>query len=116
MRKKKWFATCAMAFAVMTFSSSCSGIGGDLLVKPAKAESLEYTAYNEESFLSFKSQAEQFSAKLASGIYQRSEKDDNLSVAPNSVFMALSLVAECAGGTTKSELLNALGVSEDAIK
>ena len=98
------------------FLTSCSGIGGDLLVKPAKAEGLEYTAYNEEGFLEFQSQAEQFSAKLASGIYQRSEKDDNLAVAPNSVFMALSLVAECAGGTTKSELLTALGVSESAIK
>ena len=116
MRKKKWLALSALLGATTILLTSCSGLGGDLLVKPAKAESLEYTAYTEDGFVAFKSQAEQFSAKLASGIYQRSEKEENLAVAPNSVFMALSLVSECAGGETKTELLNALGVSESAIE
>lgn len=116
MRKSKWLALSAILSATTVFLTSCAGVGGSLLCKPAKAESLEYTAYTEKDFLAFQSVAEQFSAKLASGIYKRSDKDDNLAVAPNSVFMALSLVAECAGGTTKSELLQALGVSENAIK
>lgn len=116
MSKNKCFGLGACACALTVFLTGCTGIGGDLLVKPANAEVLHYTAHTEEGFVAFKSQAEQFAAKLAAGIYKRSDMDDNLSVAPNSVFMALALVSECAGGDTKTELLNALGVSESQIK
>lgn len=116
MRKKKIFSIIACVCSLTTFFGSCSSIGGDLLAKPAKAETLSYNEQKEENFNAFKDKAEKFSAKLAEGIYRRSDKDDNLSVAPMSVFMALSLVSECASGATKTEILDALGVSQTAIE
>ena len=116
MRKRKSISILACVCASATFLSGCSVLGGNLLAKPATAEELSYTEYQEENFVVFKEKAEQFSASLTSEMYARSDKDDNLSVAPMSVFMALSIVAECATGDTKAELLNALGVSENAIE
>ncbi|MBR2341195.1 MAG: hypothetical protein IKA72_02135 [Clostridia bacterium] len=116
MRKKKVIAITACLCAITTFLGSCSRLGGDLLVKPASAERLSIKEYSEENFVAFKNKAEQFSAKFAFETYARSDRDDNLSVAPMSVFMALSLVSECASGDTKTELLNALGVSDSELK
>ena len=115
MRKGKVLSLIACACALTTFLSGCVGVGGSLLAKPARAEELHYSEYKQEEFVAFKVIAEEFSAKLVEGIYKRSDKDDNLSVAPMSVFMALLLVSECASGDTKTEILNALGVSENAI-
>lgn len=116
MRKKQGLAITACVCAITTLFSGCVTIGGELLVKPAKAESLNYTEYKEEEFLTFKTRAEEFCAKLVEGIYARSDKKENLSVAPMSVFMGLSLLSNCASGDTKTELLNALGVGETAIE
>lgn len=116
MRKNKWLSSVACVCAATTLLSGCAAVGGDLLVKPARAEELSYNEYREENFLGFKGKAEEFSAKLTSEIYARSDKDNNLSVAPMSVFMALSLVSECASGDTKTELLNALGVTQSQIE
>ena len=116
MRKKKLLAITAFLCAATTLLSGCSSIGGSLLARPARAEKLSYNEQREENFSLFKDKAEQFSAKFAAEIYARSNKDENLSVAPMSVFMALSLLSECASGQTKSEILNALGVSQNAIE
>ena len=115
MRKKIGLVLTACVCAVTTFLTGCVGVGGSLLAKPVKAEGLHYTEHTKEEFVAFKSLAENFSAKLVAGMYNRSDKDDNLSVAPMSVFMGLSLLSKCASGDTKTELLNALGVSENAI-
>ena len=116
MRKRKNVSILACVCASMTFLSGCSVLGGNLLAKPATAEELSYTEYREENFVAFKDKAEQFSARLTSEMYARSNKDDNLSVAPMSVFMALALVSECASGETKTEILSALGLSKTAIE
>ena len=115
MRKSKAFSLIACVCSVTTFLTGCVSIGGTLLAQPASAEELHYTEYKQEGFIDFRTLAEEFSAKLVEGIYRRSDKDDNLSVAPMSVFMGLSLLSQCASGDTKTEILNALGVSENAI-
>ena len=115
MRKSKAFSLIACVCSVTTFLTGCVSLGGTLLAQPASAEELHYTEYKQEGFIDFRTLAEEFSAKLVEGIYRRSDKDDNLSVAPMSVFMGLSLLSQCASGDTKTEILNALGVSENAI-
>ena len=99
-------AVCAFAF------SACSGGGkSTLLGEPVNAEPLSYSERQTESFTAFKEKTEDFAARFAASIYGEYEDTQNFAVSPVSVFMALSLAAECAGGDTRGEILSALGVS-----
>lgn len=82
-----------------------------VLGKPAAATSLSYEERKNAQFTEFKSAVENFSASFAEYAYAAYDKDENFAVSPVSVYMALSLAAECAQGETRSQLLNALGVS-----
>ena len=104
-------ALCALSF------TACSGGKSTELGKPAKAEPLSYgNELYTESFTAFKGKAEDFATRFASGVYEDYEKNDNFTVSPVSVFTALSLAAECAGGDTRGEILSALGVTYDELQ
>lgn len=103
-------AVCAMSF------TACSGGKSTLLGKPADAKPLDYSERYTEEFTAFKDKAELFAARLATGVYEDYEDSENFAVSPVSVFMALSLAAECAGGDTRGEILSALGVSYDELQ
>ncbi len=104
-------AVCALSF------TACSGGKCTELGKPAKAEPLTYgNELYTESFTAFKGKAEDFATRFATGVYEDYEENKNFAVSPVSVFMALSLAAECAGGDTRGEILSALGVSYDELQ
>ena len=102
-------ALCALSF------TACSGGKSTLLGKPAKAEPLSYSESHTEVFTAFKDKADSFAAKFATAAYEDNKKDANFTVSPISVFMALSLAAQCAGGDTRGEILSALGTSYDEL-
>lgn len=112
---QKAIACCLGVIATILFCS-CGYFGAKELSVPAKAERLDYKERKEENYLAFKQATDEFSAKLTEGVYKISEKDENLAIAPLSVYMALALATECADGDTRTELLSALGVSYEMLK
>lgn len=108
----KKFFKCAGAEICNAGLAACNDEGeSTLLALPASAAWLSYTQQREEGYKAFLEATNAFAAKLASAAYADYEENNNLAVSPVSAYMALSLAAECAGGETRAELLNALGVS-----
>lgn len=96
--------------------TACNNNGkSTLLGSPAEATRLDYTQQQEEGFKNLLEATDVFAAELASAAYADYEEGNNFAVSPISVYMALSLAAECAGGETRAELLNALGVSYEQL-
>lgn len=116
MKLLKTLTACICAGLTAISFCSCGFIGAKELVSPEKAVELSYTERKEEGYLSFKQGTDKFSAKFTENVYKTADKDDNFTVAPLSVYMALSLVTECAGGDTRKEILDVLGVSYDELK
>ncbi|MCD8373141.1 MAG: hypothetical protein LUD27_07570 [Clostridia bacterium] len=90
--------------------------GATQLGKAAAAEALTYTEHYSYDYGDLSEGAEAFAAKFASSVFSSLEDDSqNMAVSPLSVYMALSLAAQCAGGNTQSELLSILGVSYEQL-
>ncbi|MBQ3656943.1 MAG: hypothetical protein II956_08890 [Bacteroidales bacterium] len=66
-----------------------------------------------ESYNDFVVKVEKFSNKIATKI--GCQQSGNTAVSPLSVFMAMSMAAECAGGETRQEILNTLGISYEEL-
>lgn len=118
MRKvnlKKWFACVLGGVTALSFSS-CALFSAKLLAEPKEAAAFDYSERKDEGYQFLAAKADDFAAGFASNAYAAYTDDDNFAVAPVSVFMALSLAAECAGGNTRAEILSALGVSYDELK
>lgn len=107
-------------FAKIAFTTVCAGalalsLGGcdagkcTNLGKPVKASAFDYSEYGNDGYIGLKNKSNDFAYKLSADVYG-SNSAENFSVAPISVFSALSLAAECAGGETRNELLSALNV------
>lgn len=105
---------CALCFAACG-SPKASGKSTQL-GKPKTATPLSYEEYENDGFLKFKDKTEQFAAKFAAAVYEGYQSEENFTVSPVSVFMALSLAAECTNGDTRDELLSALGVSYEELQ
>lgn len=101
-------AVCALSF------TACSG-KSTLLGKPAKATALSYSERYTAEFTAFKDKTEDFAARFAASVYEDYAENKNFAVSPVSVFMALSLAAECANGDSRAEILSALGVSYEEL-
>lgn len=80
-----------------------------LLAAPSAASSLSYEQNNDPDFVAFKAGVESFAAKFSEVTYG----GESYAVSPVSVYMALALSAQCAAGSTKAELLDALGATEN---
>lgn len=92
-------------------------IDATLLKEPAQATALAYKdAKNDENLIAFRQKAETFAAEFSANVYAEQTKKTNYTVSPVSVFMALSLAAECAEGETRSQILSALGVSHEELQ
>lgn len=112
---KTFTAVCCAALCV--FSLPACNLGrSKLLGKPAKFTSLTYEEKNTEGFALFKDRVEAFACDFAESAYASRKDESNLAVSPVSVYMALSLAAECAGGQTREEILSALGVTHAQLK
>ena len=82
-----------------------------LLGAPAEVKFLDYSERQGEEFVEFKKGVESFASSFAEYAFADYEKQNNFAVSPISVYMALSLAAECANGETRNEILNALGTT-----
>jgi len=90
--------------------SSCSVGKASLLREPIVVSAAE----NKDEYKEILSPLKTFAARL--GEECLSTVDENAVISPVSVYMALALASGCAGGNTKSELLNVLGADEDSLK
>lgn len=103
-------AACALTLPACNIGKSTQ------LGKPALAEYPDYKEIVDDGFVSFRKKVDEFSSALAPSIYKTREGEGNFAVSPVSVYMALSLAAECADGETRTEVLNALGVSYEQLR
>lgn len=122
MNKKRFIATMVAAF--LTFSAtSCSFIeqvqtwtdGADELCSPAKATALSYMDYKQKPLIHIRDKANLFGARFSAEAFldytAEKQETENFVVSPISVFMALSLAAECSNGNTRAQILEALDLS-----
>lgn len=84
------------------------------LGKPKATVSLSYEQRTDKDFLAYVDSIDGFSSKLAAEAVKAST-EENFSVSPISAYMALALAAECAGGDTKAEILQALNTDYTAL-
>lgn len=103
-------AVCAVSLA------ACSAGKSTRIGKPAEKITLTYEQRTSDSLNAFRAKAENFAADFAAYAYDTRKDESNFAVSPVSVYMALSLAAECADGTTRGEILNALGVTHSELK
>ena len=118
MMKNTKKQTLAIILGVISALSAigCTPSKSTLLKAPAAVNKLSLSENNEEAFVSFKKSFDNFSALLSEKVYQTSNQSNNFTMSPISVFMALSLAAECADGNTRSQILSALGVNYESLK
>ncbi len=110
MKLLKPFAAAACA-ALCAFSlTACNAGKSTLLGEPQKTAPVSWEQITSDGFGQFKAKAERFAADFASYAYA-DKTGDNIAVSPVSVYMALSLAAECADGDTRAQILDALGVT-----
>lgn len=119
MKKFVNFALAVMGVGAvaLSFAGCNSSDTGKCVVlgKPVAAQQFDYAERKDEGFIAIKQKAANFAYKFSAAAYSNSEEDGNFSVAPVSVFSALSLAAECAGGETRGELLAALDVDYNGL-
>lgn len=107
-------AVCAISLCACNHKKEEAGESVNL-GKPAVATRItdeERTA----SFKAFTDKTEDFASAFAEYAYTAYGGSDNFAVSPASVYMALSLAAECANGGTREEILSALGVTYGQLK
>ena len=73
-----------------------------------------YDYYNDDGFVSFRNKMKDFSSKLSEIIAKREYKSgENFVFSPLSVELCLGLAIRSASGTTRQELLDAIGIDYD---
>ena len=107
-------AIACSALCALTLTA-CSNGKSTNLGKPSKAEYPDYRELRDESFVTFRDIAERFSSEFAEYVCSSAGESANCAVSPFSVFSALSLAAECAGGNTRQEILSALDVTYEQL-
>ncbi len=114
--KKKLFTgvtACALCAAML---AGCGGAGKKTVLGEAgKADNLSFDE-RTEVFYEILNGAQSFSSKFSALACKETATDTNAAVSPVSVYMALSLAAECSGGQTQQELLSALNVSYETLR
>lgn len=85
------------------------------LASAAEKMSVSYSDARQDGYVEFLEKLERFAAKLTYEVYSGGEKQSNVCISPISVYMALALATECAGGETRAEILDAVGVSYDEV-
>ncbi len=116
---KKTFTIALAAMCVLTILGtlcSCGMGGAALLDQPASAEALRWDERQSETTKNILSASNSFAAAFSDAVYKQFGEKGSFAVAPVSVYMALSLAAECASGETRNELLNALGLDYEALQ
>lgn len=92
----------------------------ELICKLLKNPDIKYNTYNsandEQGYKDFKDALSSFSADLSDKFFESDDSENqNISISPLSIYMALSLAVECTSGTTRDELLGLLDLSYDDV-
>lgn len=112
MKKLLNIALAALCTGAVALSlTGCNAGKSTELGKPVAATSFEYKEYSDTDYIDIKEKANNFAYNLSAAAYSEYGSAENFSVAPVSVFSALSLAAECSGGETRGEILSALGIN-----
>lgn len=121
--KRSFLALSAACLAGMLLGASACGVsptaGGKaekLASYKGKIAPLSYEERLSEEFNSLIESAESFAATFTEAASAAYTQGGNFAVSPLSVYMALSLAAECAQGETKEELLAALSTDEGSLR
>ena len=102
--------------AVSLFSlSGCGKAKATLLGSPKDITTISYSDRQSDRVKTVANSAEKFAADFASAAFSAYGEEANFAVAPVSVYMALSLAAQCAEGNTRAEILSALGITYDQL-
>ena len=116
--KKRVLKTVALSVcSVLALANAACVLASEkLLAKPVATTELAWREQTDETLVAYRQKVGEFSAKFTAETYKTYEKQDNFTVSPVSVFMALSLAVECADGQTRDEILTALGVTYEEVK
>lgn len=95
---------------------SCATSGAMLLAQPASAQTLTWQERQSDEVRSVVAASNDFALDFSDAVYKEFGHKGSFAVAPVSVYMAMSLAAECTAGGTRDELLNALGLSYDQLQ
>ncbi len=115
MKKLFSFALAGTMLAAFAGCGAESAGRSALLMKAAAAESLSYEVSSSEDYQNYLSTVERFAEKLAPKLVKGTKNSENAAVSPISVYMALSLAAECAAGDTREEIVHALGTTYETL-
>ena len=106
-----------LAVALTLCMSACTVVASsEQLATAQTTTSLPYSERNDSGLLDIKSSANAFAYDFSEQTYSLLGGNGNFAVAPISVYMALSIAAECASEQTRAEILSALRVSYEALK
>lgn len=110
-------AVCALSAACTPIASATMPKGESVLLGgAAEAAPLTYDELTGDILVNMRQKTEEFASRFAACAYSASDGAQNMAVSPVSVYIALSLAAECAAGQTRSELLSALGADYAELK
>lgn len=117
MKKLFKALSCVLCAAVsVSWLAACADVGKrTVIAEAADSEMMSYLERNDEKFTDIVSKANAFSAALSDAVISKEGYAENIALAPVSVFMALSMAAECAGGEARQQIYNALGVDGEDI-
>ena len=104
---KKIIKMLALSIAVALSAASLSGCGRKSVLLKGAADAYEFTYQDSKSdeYIAIADSAEQFAANFASAAFSELDEAKNFAVSPVSVYMALSMAAECAEGNTSRNFL-----------
>lgn len=115
---KVLISTSCIALSLLSFTacnSSAVTPKASVLGEPKAVTSITYSERNTDKVRTITESAEKFAAEMASAAYKDYEKSKNFVIAPVSVYMALSLAAQCSAGNTRAEILSSLGVTYEQL-
>ena len=105
--------SCAVlsVFGLTACNTTSSGV--DVIGKPDNVTDMDNNERNENKFADIHESAENFASNFAAIAYKQYDSEENFAVSPLSVYMALSIAAQCSAGETQSEILSTLGMTYD---
>ena len=115
---KKKLMLCILFIVFLLIGSSCVNNSDTKYLKVAGAEkyNLSYTELREDGYVSFLNKLNSFQAALSEELYlEYGGKYNNIAISPASIYMALALAIECSNANTRTELLNAVGMTYEEV-
>lgn len=115
----KKFVLCIFIAIFLFLGGSCSNNSDQQFLQKEAFEKvkLSYEERKEEGYVNFLNKLNNFQANLSEELYlEFGEKYENICVSPASIYMALALVTECANENTRTEVLNAMGMTYEEVK